>query len=122
MSMSDMETPVLIVGGSLVGMTTALLLTHHGVQALMLENHRGTAIHPRAALPDQRSMEIFRTVGVEQIVMQKSGEQFDQDGAVMSVETLAGKEIAYFIPNLNGGIGPVLGHRRDAAAGKRFKH
>jgi len=104
MSTFDIETPVLIVGGSLVGMSTALLLAHHGVQALMVESHRGTAIHPRAALINQRTMEIFRTVGVEQIVMQKSGEQFDQDGAVMSVETLAGKEIAYFIPNLNEGV------------------
>jgi 2-polyprenyl-6-methoxyphenol hydroxylase-like FAD-dependent oxidoreductase len=104
MSMSDIETPVLIVGGSLVGMSTALLLAHHGVPALVVEHHRGTAIHPRAALIHQRTMEIFRTVGVEQIVMQRSGEQFDQDGAVMSVETLAGKEIAYFIPNLNEGV------------------
>lgn len=88
-------------------MSTAMLLAHHGVPALMVEHHRGTAIHPRAALINQRTMEIFRTVGVEQIVMQKSGEQFDQDGAVMSVETLAGKEIAYFIPNLNEGVRDV---------------
>ena len=107
MSTFDIETPVLIVGGSLVGMSTALLLAHHGVSALMVEHHRGTAIHPRAALINQRTMEIFRTVGVEQIVMQKSDEQFDQDGAVMSVETLAGKEIAYFIPNLNEGVRDV---------------
>ena len=103
----DLETPVLIVGGSLVGMSTALLLAHHGVPALMVEHHRGTAIHPRAALINQRTMEILRTVGVEQIVMKKSDEQFDQDGAVMSVETLAGKEIAYFIPNLNEGVRDV---------------
>ena len=107
MSTCDIETPVLIVGGSLVGMSSAMLLAHHGVSALMVEHHRGTAIHPRAALIHQRTMEIFRTVGVEQIVMQKSGEQFDQDGAVMSVETLAGKEIAYFIPNLNEGVRDV---------------
>ena len=107
MSTSDIETPVLIVGGSLVGMSTALLLAHHGISALTVEHHRGTAIHPRAALINQRTMEIFRTVGVEQIVMQKSGEQFDQDGAVMSAETLAGKEIAYYIPNLNEGVRDV---------------
>jgi 2-polyprenyl-6-methoxyphenol hydroxylase-like FAD-dependent oxidoreductase len=107
MSVSDIETPVLIVGGSLVGMSTALLLAHHGVRALAVEHHRGTAIHPRAALINQRSMEIFRTVGIEQIVLQKSGDQFDQDGAVMSAETLVGKEIAYYIPNLNEGIRDV---------------
>ncbi|HTA47203.1 MAG TPA: FAD-dependent monooxygenase [Bryobacteraceae bacterium] len=97
----DLEVPVLIVGGSLVGMSTALLLGYHGVSALAVENHPGTAIHPRAAMIHQRTMEIFRTVGVEQIVTEKSGEQFDQDGAIMAVESLAGKELAWYIANLN---------------------
>src|SRR5215469_18822897 len=95
--MPDIEVPVLIVGGSLVGMSTALLLAHHGIRPLAIEHHRGTAIHPRAAMITQRTMEIFRTVGVEQIVMQKSDEQFVQDGAIMAVETLAGRELAWFI-------------------------
>src|SRR6187455_1464320 len=105
--MKTREVPVLIVGGSLVGMSTALLLGHHGVRALAVEHHRGTAIHPRAAQITQRTMEIFRTVGIEAIVRQKSGEQFVQDGAIMAVETLAGKEIAWFIANLNEGIRDV---------------
>jgi 2-polyprenyl-6-methoxyphenol hydroxylase-like FAD-dependent oxidoreductase len=99
--MADLEVPVLIVGGSLVGMTTALLLAHHGIRPLVVEHHRGTAIHPRAAMINQRTMEIFREVGIEQIVREKSGEQFDQDGAIMAVETLAGKELAWYIANLN---------------------
>ena len=102
--MADHEVPVLIVGGSLVGMSTALLLAHHGVKALAVEHHRGTAIHPRAAQITQRTMEIFREVGVEQIVQQKSSQQFVQDGAIMAVESLTGREIAYFIANLNEGI------------------
>src|SRR4026208_2016092 len=101
------EIPVLIVGGSLVGMSTALLLGHQGVSALDVEHHRGTAIHPRAAQITQRTMEVFRTVGIEQIVCQKSEQQFVQDGAIMAVETLAGKEIAYFISNLNEGVRDV---------------
>lgn len=105
--MSDLEVPVLIVGGSLVGMSTALLLGHHGVSSLAVEHHRGTAIHPRAAQISQRTMEIFRSVGVEQIVRQKSDEQFVQDGAIMAVETLAGKELAWFISNLNEGVRDV---------------
>src|SRR5215510_14566509 len=52
-------------------------------------------------------MEIFRTVGIEQIICQKSGEQFVQDGAIMAVETLAGRELTYFISNLNEGIRDV---------------
>ncbi len=105
--MSDIEVPVLIAGGSLVGMSAALLLGHHGIPALVVEHHRGTAIHPRAAMITQRTMEIFRTVGVEQIVLRKSDEQFVQDGAIMAVETLAGKELAWFIANLNEGVRDV---------------
>src|SRR6187551_1611493 len=105
--MADLEVPVLIVGSSLVGMSTAMLLGHHGIPALAVEHHRGTAIHPRAAQITQRTMEIFRTVGVEQIIRAKSDEQFVQDGAIMAVETLAGKEIASFIANLNEGIRDV---------------
>jgi len=104
---ADIEVPVLIVGSSLVGMSTALLLGHHGVPALAVEHHRGTAIHPRAAQITQRSMEILRLVGVEQIVREKSDEQFVQDGAIMAVETLAGKELGYFIANLNEGVRDV---------------
>ncbi|MDE3108722.1 MAG: FAD-dependent monooxygenase [Acidobacteriota bacterium] len=105
--MADIEVPVFIVGGSLVGMSTALFLGHHGIRSLAVENHRGTAIHPRAAMITQRTMEVLREVGVEQIVMEKSEEQFVQDGAIMALESLAGKEIASFIPNLNEGVRDV---------------
>src|SRR5438093_2783064 len=105
--MADLEVPVFIAGGSLVGMSTALLLGHHGVRSLAVEHHRGTAIHPRAAQISQRTMEVFRTVGIEQIVRKKSDQQFVQDGAIMAVETLAGKELAWFISNLNEGVRDV---------------
>src|SRR5271169_5558125 len=105
--MPEIEVPVLIVGGSLVGMSAAMLLGYHGVRSLAVEHHRGTAIHPRAAMITQRTMEVFRTVGVEQIVLRRSDEQFVQDGAIMAVETLAGKELAWFIANLNEGVRDV---------------
>ena len=101
------STDVLVTGGSLVGMTTGLLLAHHGIRVIVAERHRGTAIHPRAAQISQRTMEILRSVGIEQIVREKSGEQFVQDGAIMAVDTLAGREIAHFIANLNEGIRDV---------------
>jgi len=101
------ETPVLVVGGSLVGMSAALFLGHHGVRPIVVEHHRGTAIHPRAALITQRSMEAFRTVGIEKIIREESEKQFVQDGAVVAVETLAGKELARFIANLNDGVRDV---------------
>ncbi|MEO8096373.1 MAG: FAD-dependent monooxygenase [Acidobacteriota bacterium] len=98
------EVPVLIVGGSLVGLSTALLLGHYGVPSLVVEHHRGTAIHPRAAQISQRTMEIFRTVGIEQTIRKTSEQQFVQDGAIVAVETLAGEITASYIANLNEGV------------------
>ncbi|HKE43826.1 MAG TPA: FAD-dependent monooxygenase [Steroidobacteraceae bacterium] len=100
----DIEVPVLIVGGSMVGMSTALLLGHHGVRSLVVEHHRGTAIHPRAASVTQRTMEIFRSVGIEQTVRTKSEAQFVQDAGVVGAETLAGGATAHYIANFNDGI------------------
>jgi 2-polyprenyl-6-methoxyphenol hydroxylase-like FAD-dependent oxidoreductase len=105
--MPDHEVPVLIAGGSLVGLSTALLLGHYGIPSLAVEHHHGTAIYPRAAQLYQRTMEVLRVVGLEEIALRKSEEQFVQDGAVMAVESLAGKEIAWYVPNLNEGIRDV---------------
>ncbi len=101
---ADIEIPVLIVGGSMVGMSTALLLGFHGVRSLVVEHHRGTAIHPRAASVTQRTMEVFRSVGIEQSVRTKSEAQFVQDAGVVGVETLAGGATAHYIANFNEGI------------------
>jgi len=101
------EVPVLVVGGSLVGLSSALFLGHQGVRSMVVEHHRGTAIHPRAAQITQRTMETFRTVGIERMVQERSQEQFVQDGAIIGVETLAGKEVASYIANLNEGIADV---------------
>src|SRR5688500_9163360 len=88
-------------------MSAAMLLGHHGIRSLVVEHHRGTAIHPRAAQINQRTMEIYREAGVEAIVRRKSDEQFVQDGAIMAVETLAGRELAWFVANLNDGVRDV---------------
>ena len=100
----EIDIPVLIVGGSLVGMTTAVLLGSQGVRSLVVERHRGTAIHPRAALILQRSMEVMRSVGLENAIRERSAERFDQDAAIMAVKSLAGEEIAWYLPKLNDGV------------------
>ena len=102
--MPDDDVPVLIAGGSLVGMSMAMLLGGHGIASLVVERHRGAAIHPRAAFLLQRTMEILRAVGIEAEVRERSHAQFEPDGAIMSAETLAGREIAYHLPNVNAGV------------------
>ena len=100
----EYDVPVLIAGGSLVGMTTAVLLGSQGVPSLVVERHRGTAIHPRAALILQHSMEVMRSVGLEDAIRERSGEKFEQDAAIMAVVSLAGEEIAWYLPKLNDGV------------------
>jgi 2-polyprenyl-6-methoxyphenol hydroxylase-like FAD-dependent oxidoreductase len=101
---SEQEVPVLVVGGSLVGLTTSALLASHGVRHLLIERHRGTAIHPRAASFHQRTMEIFRSVGLQRAVEAAAGREFVQNGAIIAVDSLGGRELACFYRSFNEGV------------------
>jgi len=98
------EVPVLVVGGSLVGLTTSVLLASHGVRHMLIERHRGTAIHPRAASFHQRTMETFRSVGLQKAVEAAAEREFAQNGAIVSVDTLGGRELACFYRSFNEGV------------------
>src|SRR3954468_20421848 len=63
--MPEEYVPVLIVGVSLVGLTTPMLLGSYGVPSLSVERHAGTAIHPRAGHFQLRTMEVLRQLGLE---------------------------------------------------------
>ena len=104
MPVSEQEVPVLVVGGSLVGLTTSVLLASHGVRHMLIERHRGTAIHPRAASFHQRTMEIFRSVGLQRAVEAAAEREFVQNGAIISVDALSGKELACFYRSFNEGV------------------
>ncbi|HEU4808911.1 MAG TPA: FAD-dependent monooxygenase, partial [Homoserinimonas sp.] len=101
---ADQEIPVLIVGGSLVGLTTSLLLSNYGIPNLVVEKHRGTAIHPRAASFHQRTMEVFRHAGVQDVIEEAAAKEFVQNGAIVAVESLCGKELQYFYKSWNEGV------------------
>jgi 2-polyprenyl-6-methoxyphenol hydroxylase-like FAD-dependent oxidoreductase len=102
--MADEEVPVLIVGGSLVGLTTAMLLARHGVPSLAVERHAGTAIHPRAGHFQLRTMEVLRGLGLEDRVREKSLEMYSPTGGIIAVESLAGRQLATFVEELNEGV------------------
>jgi 2-polyprenyl-6-methoxyphenol hydroxylase-like FAD-dependent oxidoreductase len=102
--MSERHTPVLVVGGSLVGLSTSALLAQHRVPHLLVESHVGTAIHPRAASFHQRTMEIFRSIGLQEEIEEVAGREFAQGGAIVAVESLAGRELQYFYRSYNEGV------------------
>src|SRR3954470_15666859 len=102
--MTEEEIPVLIVGGSLVGLASAMLLGHHGVPSLSIERHAGTAIHPRAGHFQLRTMETLRMMGLEARVRAKSLETYSATGGIVAVESLAGRELATYVKELNEGV------------------
>ena len=50
---------------------------------------------------------MLRSIGLEGPVRAASGEQFDPDGGINAVESLAGREIASYIANLNEGVAAI---------------
>jgi len=102
--LTQRQVPVLVVGGSLVGLSTSLLLATAGVPHLLVERHRGTAVHPRAASFHQRTMEIFRSAGIQEEVDTAAEKEFRQNGAIVSVESLAAEDVTFFFRNFNEGV------------------
>jgi 2-polyprenyl-6-methoxyphenol hydroxylase-like FAD-dependent oxidoreductase len=98
------EIPVLVVGGSLVGLTSALLLGDLGVPSLVVERHPGTAIHARAGHFQLGTTEMLRQVGLERTVREASARTYHPIGGIIAVESLAGKQLATFVKELNEGV------------------
>jgi 2-polyprenyl-6-methoxyphenol hydroxylase-like FAD-dependent oxidoreductase len=62
------ESDVLVVGGGLVGLTTALVLRHHGVDVTLVEKRDATSPQPKARRFNMRSLEVFREIGLAETV------------------------------------------------------
>jgi 2-polyprenyl-6-methoxyphenol hydroxylase-like FAD-dependent oxidoreductase len=62
--MSQESTSVLVVGGSVVGLSAALFLAWQGVPVVLVERHTGSSPHPRAIGYTTRTVELLRAVGL----------------------------------------------------------
>jgi hypothetical protein len=63
------ETPVLIVGGGLAGLSSAMFLARQGVRPMLAERHPATSIHPRARGQNPVVMEALRSAGAADAIM-----------------------------------------------------
>lgn len=84
----DETVPVLVVGGSLVGLSFSLFLARQGIRPLVVERHPGTSIHPRVSSLTARTLEIFRSAGIEDEIRREEP-PFPREFGVMFVESLA---------------------------------
>ncbi|MCB5181824.1 FAD-dependent oxidoreductase [Streptomyces antimicrobicus] len=78
------RVPVLIVGGSLVGLSTSLFLSRHGVRHMLVEKHTATSIHPRGRGINARTMELFRTARAEPAIRKAAEALKDSDGILQT--------------------------------------
>jgi 2-polyprenyl-6-methoxyphenol hydroxylase-like FAD-dependent oxidoreductase len=106
------EVPVLIAGGGLVGLSAAMFLAQHGIASLAVERMTGVSPLPRAGHFHLRTWELFRAAGIEDKVRAQSEREFLPDGAIVIMDTLAGRKLADVIPSLNEGVEAVSPCRR----------
>ena len=87
------EVPVLIVGAGPAGLALSVALSRYGVGHLVVERHRGTAHTPRAHIINQRTVEIFRHLGISDRFHTVATPQHLMANNLW-VTTLAGLEVA----------------------------
>lgn len=82
---------VIIVGGGPVGLSAAICLAYQGIASVLIEKHPTTTNHPKARGVNGRTMEIFRSWGIEE---QMKKYQMPQEAHRFTwIEDFQGKEI-----------------------------
>ncbi|MFD3841997.1 FAD-dependent oxidoreductase [Streptomyces sp. NPDC058642] len=96
------QVPVLIVGGSLVGLSTSLFLGRLGVRHTLVERHAGTSIHPRGRGNNVRTMELFRAAGIEPGIREAAATLDDNHG-ILQTPTLVGDAGEWLFKEIDAG-------------------
>jgi 2,4-dichlorophenol 6-monooxygenase len=91
--MRRVEVPVLIVGAGPVGMTASILLARLGIENLLVDRRSGPHRAPQAHVVNPRTLEIFRSAGLDREVLRRAATSREDGSHVAWVTTLAGEEL-----------------------------
>lgn len=86
-----------------MGLSTSVFLGRLGIQHLLVERHEGTSTHPRGRGNNVRTMEIYRTAGVEPRIREAARVLSGNDG-ILQVDTLTGSRRRWIIGDISGGM------------------
>src|SRR4029078_5937746 len=96
----NIEVPVLIAGGGLIGLATAMFLAQHGISSPAIERMAHGSSLERAVHFHLRTIELFRSAGIEDEVRAQSERDFVPEGALIAMDSLAGRKLADIIPGI----------------------
>lgn len=88
----DLQTEVLVVGAGPAGSAAAALLSTYGIANVVLNKHAGVSNTPRAHITNQRTVEVFRDLGLEQELVALATPQ-SQMGEHVFATSMAGPEL-----------------------------
>src|SRR5258708_37821205 len=97
------EAPVLIAGGGLVGLSAATFLAQQGIRSVVTERLRASSPLPRAAFFHMRTLEMFRSVGIESRGRERAAQAFVPEGASIALDCLAAPKLGDLHSNLHEG-------------------
>jgi 2-polyprenyl-6-methoxyphenol hydroxylase-like FAD-dependent oxidoreductase len=110
--MKSDDAPVLIAGGGLVGLCAAAFLAQRGIRSIAIERLKASSPLPRAAFFHMRTLELFRSLGIEDAVREQSSKEFVPEGAIVAMDKVSGRKLADIMASLNEGVEAVSPCRR----------
>lgn len=93
--------PVMVVGGSLVGLSASVFLGRLGIEHCVVERHAATSAHPRGRGNNMRTMELFRTAGLEPHI-RKAATTLSKNHGILQVDTLRGENRRWLSARITG--------------------
>ncbi len=91
--MKTIDVPVLVVGAGPVGLTASILLSRSGVGNLVVDRRDGPHRAPQAHVVNPRSLEIFRSMGVDMNALRARATRREDGALVRWMTRLDGKEL-----------------------------